>query len=128
MYAIRSYYADQIYKLAEPLLVEAGAGVVLGQHALEGVVVLLDGAHGLVDEGADPLLLVGVNDANLIELQRTTGVRVTLRGDTLTLGGTAEQLERAAPVVQGMLDLARMGEAVTLEDVARLVAASYNFV
>jgi phosphate starvation-inducible PhoH-like protein len=77
----------------------------------------------LSTEGADPLLLLGVNDANLIELQRATGVRVTLRGDTLTLGGTAEQLERATPVVQGMLDLARMGEAVTPEDVARLVAA-----
>jgi phosphate starvation-inducible PhoH-like protein len=79
--------------------------------------------HRLSTEGADPLLLVGVNDANLIELQRATGVRVTLRGDTLVIGGTTEQLERAAPVVQGMLDLARMGEAVTPEDVARLVAA-----
>ena len=32
--------------------------------------------------------LAGVNDANLIELQRQTGTRVTLRGDTLTLVGT----------------------------------------
>lgn len=79
--------------------------------------------HRLSVEGADPLLLIGVNDANLIELQRATGVRVTLRGDTLVLGGTVEQVERANPVVQGMLDLARMGEAVTPEDVARLVAA-----
>ncbi|HXI21391.1 MAG TPA: PhoH family protein [Gemmatimonadales bacterium] len=79
--------------------------------------------HRLSTEGADPLLLAGVNDANLLELQRATGTRITLRGDTLTLGGTAEQLERATPVVQGMLDLARMGETVTPEDVARLVAA-----
>ena len=30
-------------------------------------------------EGADLLTLAGVNDANLIELQRQTGTRVTLR-------------------------------------------------
>ncbi len=79
--------------------------------------------HRLSTEGADPLLLAGVNDANLTELQRATGVRATLRGDTLTLGGSMDQVERATPVVQGMLDLARMGETVTPEDVARLVAA-----
>ncbi len=79
--------------------------------------------HRLSVEGADPLLLIGVNDANLLELQRATGVRATLRGDTLVLGGSLEQVERANPVVQGMLELARMGEAVTPEDVARLVAA-----
>ena len=45
--------------------------------------------HRLSTEGADPLLLAGVNDANLVELQRATGVRATLRGDTLTLGGIA---------------------------------------
>ena len=79
--------------------------------------------HRLSTEGADPLLLAGVNEANLLELTRATGVRATLRGDTLTLGGSLEQVERATPVVQGMLDLARMGESVTPEDVARLVAA-----
>ncbi|MFN8652922.1 MAG: PhoH family protein [Gemmatimonadales bacterium] len=82
-----------------------------------------DITHRLSTEGADPLLLTGVNDANLIELQRATGVRATLRGDTLLLGGSLEQVERANPVVQGMLELARMGESVTPEDVARLVAA-----
>lgn len=79
--------------------------------------------HRLSTEGADPLLLAGVNDANLQELYRATGVRAALRGDTLTLGGSMEQVERATPVVQGMLDLARMGETVTPEDVSRLVAA-----
>ncbi len=76
--------------------------------------------HRISTEGADPVLFTGVNDANLFELTRSTGVRATLRGDTLTLGGSLEQVERATSVVQGMLDLARMGESVTLEDVARL--------
>jgi phosphate starvation-inducible PhoH-like protein len=82
-----------------------------------------DVQHRVSTEGADPLLFTGVNDSNLVELQRATGVRATLRGDTLTLGGSLEQVERAAPVVQGMLELARMGENVTPEDVSRLVAA-----
>lgn len=79
--------------------------------------------HRLSTEGADPLLLAGVSEGNLVELSHAVGVKVTLRGDTLTLGGSLEQVERAAPVVQGMLELARMGEMVTPEDVSRLVAA-----
>ena len=45
--------ADQVDELAEALLVEAGAGVVLRQHALERGVVALDGGHRVVDERAD---------------------------------------------------------------------------
>ena len=78
--------------------------------------------HRISTEGADPLLLAGVNDSNLVELQRALGVRVSLRGDTLTLGGTSEQIERATPVVQGLIDLARMGEPVSVEDVIRFAA------
>ncbi|MCL4865505.1 MAG: PhoH family protein [Gemmatimonadales bacterium] len=79
-----------------------------------------DAANKLSIEGADALLLAGVNDLNITELQRVLGVRASLRGDALTLHGTVEQLERATPVVQGMIDLARIGEAVTPEDVLRL--------
>ncbi len=81
-----------------------------------------DVSHRLSTEGADPLLLTGVADANLLELQRSLGVRVGFRGDTLTLSGTVEQVERATPVVQGMIDLARMGETVTPDDVHRFSA------
>ena len=78
--------------------------------------------HKISTEGADPLLLAGVNDSNLVELQRTLGVKVSLRGDTLTLGGTTEQIERATPVVQGLIDLARMGESISPEDIIRFAA------
>jgi phosphate starvation-inducible PhoH-like protein len=81
-----------------------------------------DVAHRLSAEGADPLILAGVNDTNLHELQRALGVRVSLRGDTLTLGGTSEQIERATPVVQGLIDLARMGEPIAPEDVFRIAS------
>ncbi|MGH7590184.1 MAG: PhoH family protein, partial [Gemmatimonadales bacterium] len=78
--------------------------------------------HRLSTEGADPLLLAGVNDANLLELQRSLGVRVTLRGDAVSVTGVLEQVERATPVLQGMIDTARMGEAVSVEDVHRYAA------
>ncbi|MEE8060639.1 MAG: PhoH family protein [Gemmatimonadales bacterium] len=72
-------------------------------------------------EGADPLLLAGVNDANLLELQRATGVKASLRGDTLILSGTPSQVEQATPVIEEMVDQARRGEIVEADDVARLV-------
>jgi phosphate starvation-inducible PhoH-like protein len=78
--------------------------------------------HRISAEGADPLLFAGVNDANLQELQRSLGVRITFRGDAVTVSGTGEQVERALPIVQGLLDLARMGESVTPDDVYRLAA------
>ena len=78
--------------------------------------------HRMSAEGADPLLFAGVNDANLQELQRTLGVRINFRGDAVTVTGTGEQVERALPIVQGLIDLARMGESVTPDDVYRLAA------
>ena len=42
--------ADQVDELTEPLLVEAGPAEVLGQHALEGGVVALDGRHRIIDD------------------------------------------------------------------------------
>jgi phosphate starvation-inducible PhoH-like protein len=81
---------------------------------------MTDVMHKLPAEGADPLLLAGVNDANLLEVQRALGVRASLRGDTLTVSGTAEQLERAVPVLQGLIEMARLGDAVSVDDVLRL--------
>jgi hypothetical protein len=49
--------ADEVDEFAEAVLVEAGAGVVLGQHALEARVVALDGDHGVVHDLADGGLL-----------------------------------------------------------------------
>lgn len=70
-------------------------------------------------EGADPLLLAGVNDGNITELERATGAKVFLRGDTVSVAGMPDQVERAVAVLQGLLDIARTGEAVTPEDVFR---------
>jgi phosphate starvation-inducible PhoH-like protein len=72
-------------------------------------------------EGADPLLLAGVNDSNLAELGKSLGVRAALRGDTLTLAGPGEHVDRAGSIVQTLIDLARMGEAVTPDVIGRLI-------
>ena len=79
-----------------------------------------DIVHRLNVEGADSQVLAGVNDANLQELSRQGGVRVALRGDQLSLAGPLEAVERSAPVAQGMVDLARMGEQFGVDDVRRL--------
>ena len=71
-------------------------------------------------EGADPLTLAGVHDANLQELTRQTGARVSLRGDMLTLSGTADVVERAAPVAQRMIDAARQRQPLDADDVLRM--------
>jgi phosphate starvation-inducible PhoH-like protein len=71
-------------------------------------------------EGVDLLLLAGINDANLGELTRQTGARVTLRGDALSLSGTADQVERARAVGQRMIDAARQRLTLEPDDVLRM--------
>jgi len=73
----------------------------------------------LSTEGADLLMLAGVADANLAELQRIYPVRVTLRGDALTLSGSADAVERAAAVAQRMVESARQRTAFDADDVLR---------
>jgi phosphate starvation-inducible PhoH-like protein len=79
-----------------------------------------DGAVRLSTEGVDLLTLAGVNDANLVELARITGARLALRGEALTLGGSAEQLERAVPIAERMIVLARQRVTLTPDDVLRI--------
>ena len=74
----------------------------------------------LSTEGADLLTLAGVNDANLLELTRVSGARVSLRGDALTLAGAPEAVERAVPVAQRMIDAAKQRIPLTPDDVLRL--------
>ena len=73
----------------------------------------------LSTEGADLLTLAGVADGNLVELQKLFPVRVTLRGDALSLTGAAEAVERAMPVAQRMIDAARQRTALDPDDVLR---------
>lgn len=78
--------------------------------------------HRLTADGADPVLLTGVNDANLTELERETGARVSVRGDQMLLAGELAAVERATRVASAMIDIARVGETLSPEDVRRLAA------
>ncbi len=71
-------------------------------------------------EGADMLTLAGVNDANLLELSRLCGVRVTLRGDTLSISGPRDLVDRAVEIV----DTPLQGDGEL--DEIRLVAAEQD--
>jgi len=75
--------------------------------------------HRLDTEGADPLMLAGVNDRNVQEVSRIFGVRVVLRGDHLILSGELGAVERAVPVVQHMIELSRLRAPFDTNDIAR---------
>ena len=75
--------------------------------------------HRLDAEGADPLMLAGVTDRNMRELARVFGVRAVLRGDHLILTGEVEALERAVPVAQHMIELARLRAPFDVDDIER---------
>ncbi|MFL5579115.1 MAG: PhoH family protein [Gemmatimonadaceae bacterium] len=70
--------------------------------------------------GADSLTLAGVNDANLIELQKVTGAKVAMRGDILSLSGPAEFVERALALAMRMVDQTRQQMALSPDDVLRM--------
>jgi phosphate starvation-inducible protein PhoH and related proteins len=75
--------------------------------------------HRLAAEGADYLLLAGVNDAHLQELARLSGCRVILRGDDLLLSGDVNDVERVLPVAEQLVQQARIGQPFDLDDIRR---------
>jgi len=76
--------------------------------------------HRLDAEGADQLLLAGVNDANFQELAKVFGIRVVLRRDEVVLSGTLAGVERATPVVRHMIECASLREPFGVSDIRRI--------
>jgi phosphate starvation-inducible PhoH-like protein len=75
--------------------------------------------HRLPTEGADYLLLAGVNDANLQELARLSNCRVILRGDHMILSGVLTDVERTIPVAERLIQHARMARSFGTDDIRR---------
>ncbi len=75
--------------------------------------------HRLPAEGADQLILAGVNDANLQELARICGCRVVLREDHVVLSGPLSDVERCVPLAQHMIELARLETPFAASDIQR---------
>ncbi len=80
--------------------------------------------HRLDGEGADQLLLAGVNDTNFQELARIFGIRVVLRGDQIVLSGEMEAVEKSIPVAHHLIELARLRVPFDLADIARFAEES----
>ena len=80
--------------------------------------------HRLDAEGADQLLLAGINDANFQELARIFGIRVVLRGDQIVFSGEMESVERAIPVGHHLIELARLRVPFDLSDIERFAEES----
>jgi phosphate starvation-inducible PhoH-like protein len=82
--------------------------------------------HRIDAEGADYLTLSGVNDSHLQELAKLSNCRVILRGDHLILSGELNDVERAAPIAERLVNLARTGQSFDIEDVRRAFRTSKN--
>jgi phosphate starvation-inducible PhoH-like protein len=80
--------------------------------------------HRLDAEGADQLLLAGINDANFQELAQIFGIRVVLRGDQVVFSGEVESVERAIPVGLHLIELARLRVPFDLSDISRFAEES----
>ena len=66
------------------------------------------------------LTLAGVNDGNLVELSRLCGVKVALRGDTMSITGPQELVEKAGDIGRRMIERARQRMELTPDDVLRI--------
>jgi phosphate starvation-inducible PhoH-like protein len=80
--------------------------------------------HRLDTEGADPLMLAGVNDRHMHEVSRLFSIRVVLRGNHLILSGDLKSVESAVPVVQHMIELSRLRAPFDTPDIARVAAGA----
>jgi phosphate starvation-inducible PhoH-like protein len=79
-------------------------------------------------EGADQLMLAGVNDAYLSALARLGNVRVVLRGEYLVLSGPADAVEASVPIARQMIRRARLRKAFDADDIERFFGESAELV
>ncbi len=82
--------------------------------------------HRVDAEGADYLTLAGVNDSHLQELAKLSNCRVILRGDHLILSGDLADVERAVPVAEKLVNLAKTGQSFDIDDVRRAFRSQGN--
>jgi phosphate starvation-inducible PhoH-like protein len=75
--------------------------------------------HRLDAEGVDPLLFTGAHDVNLREVAGLYDIRLVLRGDHVILSGELSAVEKAAPLVQHLIELSRLRVSFDRNDIAR---------
>jgi len=77
-------------------------------------------------EHLDPVTLLGQNDSNLRQIERTVPVRITLRDGTITVSGDEEPVGTASRALKELVDLAERGKVVEEADVATALGLSKN--
>ena len=75
--------------------------------------------HRLDAEGVDPLLFTGAHDVNLREVAGLYDIRLVLRGDHVILSGELSAVEKAAPLVQHLIERSRLRVSFDRNDIAR---------
>jgi phosphate starvation-inducible PhoH-like protein len=78
--------------------------------------------HEVPADGADELLLAGVNDIHLKTLAKLADLRVILRRDRVILSGPPEAVARGIPVARRMVRMARLQRPFSAADVERFYA------
>src|SRR3972149_4313513 len=71
--------------------------------------------------GSAAVAVLGQQDALLQVVERELGATLVVRGDTLVVRGTEEQVEAATRLLEELVALAQDGETVTPADVRRAI-------
>jgi phosphate starvation-inducible PhoH-like protein len=77
-------------------------------------------SHQLSIHGVDQLTLYGHNDANLLAIEDRYGVRLTARGDFLTVDGPTHKVQHVSSLLEEMVSRMRQGEQVDPLDPAKV--------
>jgi phosphate starvation-inducible PhoH-like protein len=68
-------------------------------------------------------VLFGRHDENLRTIEREFDVKVTARGENLTIGGDGKKVEKASRLFEQLLDIIRMGRAVHQHEILYAIKA-----
>ncbi len=69
-------------------------------------------SHQISIQDVDPLMLYGHNDANLLALEGRYGVRLTARGDFLTINGPTHKVRHVSALIEEMVSCLRRGDTL----------------
>ena len=75
-------------------------------------------------EHLDPMSLLGRNDSNLRQIERSLPVRITLRDGTITVAGDDDAVSSASRTLKELVELAERGKVVEEADVATALGLS----
>ncbi|MDD4879234.1 MAG: PhoH family protein, partial [Candidatus Omnitrophica bacterium] len=68
-------------------------------------------------------VLFGRHDENLKAIEREFGVKITARGENLTIGGDGKNVEKASRLFEQLLDIIRMGRPIHQHEILYAVKA-----